>query len=562
MGYRLQHWTVAFTLGLLLFVYTLHLHAAPLLLNPEKNGQSATGYLSYLLDQNGQLGIQEITGSTFQPLEGEARLGFTDATLWLALDLQQQSTLPQEWWLEVVFASLDEVHLYTQTAEGHWQQQTLGDLQPFAQRPIEYRNFIFPFQLNNNQLQRIYLQIRTQDSLVAPIRIWSVKQFQRWHLMENLLLGLSFGIMLAMFIYNAILWWVLRDRLYGYYLMAAATAILTITELNGYAFQYFWPNSIWLANYQHVLVPAAYFVALTAWGRMFLNTAQRTPRLDIGLRLVNLFAALMLLSVVVGEYRLGNIMSFVVGLYTMILFSWVSIKVALTQFLPAKLFMAAQLFPLIGAALTVSRASGLVPNNLLTEHGFQLGVTIEVLLFSLALAQRIKLLKSEKKAAQKRAETDPLTGLYNRAGLFHHSKKRLNRPPHKVAVLLIDLDHFKPINDQMGHAVGDQVLVTVAERILAQTSLGIDVVGRLGGDEFVVVLDQSADERATATAEQIRKALAYPIVTTEGETHIGASIGIACSTDASSTLEALIKQADALMYQAKRARHQSHASSY
>lgn len=536
---------------LLLLVMPLA-HATPLILDQHQNGQTAEGHLSFLLDPSGHLEFATIEQSKFQPLEGDARLGFTDATLWLKLSLQQTTARPQQWLLEVVFASLDQVQLYTQHPDGTWQIQTAGDTFVFAQRPVDYRNFVFPIQLADNQPQTLYVRITTQDSLVAPVRIWSPKQFQKWQLSENLLLGLSYGVMLGMLIYNAMLWLILKDRLYGVYLMAAVAAILTVSELNGSAFQYLWPNNLWLANYQHVLVPSLYFLTLTAWARIFLDTAKRVPKLDIALKSVIALSIAMWPIAIAGFYRLGNQMAFLVGLYMVVVFSSASIRVALTGFAPARLFVLAQVFPLIGALLTVSRASGLLPNSLITEHGFQLGVTLEVLLFSLALAQRVKQLKQAKIDAQHQAETDHLTGVYNRAGLFRHSEALLCQTNHPLSILLIDLDHFKPINDQMGHAAGDLVLTTIAERIQSQIRPATDIVGRIGGDEFVVVLKNTDQTQATLIAERIVNALNQPITTAEGIAQTSASIGVACSLGESTTLDKLLQQADKLMYQAKK----------
>jgi diguanylate cyclase (GGDEF)-like protein len=151
---------------------------------------------------------------------------------------------------------------------------------------------------------------------------------------------------------------------------------------------------------------------------------------------------------------------------------------------------------------------------------------------------------------------DPLTGLANRRFLLEHEKHLFagaRRARTQIAVLAIDLDDFKAVNDRYGHAAGDTVLLTSSERmkLLLRES---DVIARLGGDEFVIVLGQ-VDNAAAAreVANRVVERLRQPIPLEGGHTaHIGASVGIALCDPDGDTLDTLIKQADAALYTAKR----------
>jgi two-component system, sensor histidine kinase LadS len=180
-----------------------------------------------------------------------------------------------------------------------------------------------------------------------------------------------------------------------------------------------------------------------------------------------------------------------------------------------------------------------------------MGVSLEVMLFSLALAQRIELLRQEKQQAQQRAETDPLTGLFNRDGLSRRIEDLRDRQiPH--ALMVVDLDRFKPVNDQLGHEAGDAVLIAVAERMQALVRAEGDIVARIGGDEFVLVLrgvTQSTD--AGAVASKLLASLAAAIPTPAGEARIGASIGIALAPEDGHHFARLLQVADQAMYRSK-----------
>ncbi|MCB8816514.1 sensor domain-containing protein [Desulfosporosinus shakirovi] len=152
------------------------------------------------------------------------------------------------------------------------------------------------------------------------------------------------------------------------------------------------------------------------------------------------------------------------------------------------------------------------------------------------------------------AQHDALTGLPNRFLFNEHLKQalaRARRKEGKVAVMFLDLDRFKLINDTMGHNLGDQLLKSVAERI-HQTLREGDTVARQGGDEFLVLLPEIKDEmEAKAVSERILGVFSKPIILEDNEIYMSASIGISLYPDDSLDRETLVKQADTAMYYAK-----------
>jgi diguanylate cyclase (GGDEF)-like protein len=158
---------------------------------------------------------------------------------------------------------------------------------------------------------------------------------------------------------------------------------------------------------------------------------------------------------------------------------------------------------------------------------------------------------------REQASRDALTGLANRAR-FHervdHALERLRgRSPLRLAVLFIDLDQFKLINDQFGHTVGDRALHVIADRIRAAVRPG-DTPARLGGDEFAVLLeDVEGLETANAVSQRLLDVLAEPVELDAGDALVGASIGIAVSGAGVDTSDALLRNADIAMYAAKAA---------
>ena len=183
-------------------------------------------------------------------------------------------------------------------------------------------------------------------------------------------------------------------------------------------------------------------------------------------------------------------------------------------------------------------------------------LSFEALLFTIAIA--FILLAMAKERTEYRHKTaalvDPLTGISNRRAFLQDGEAHLRRHaagPHPTAVMLLDLDNFKSINDRFGHAVGDRVL-----EIFADVSSGclrrIDLFGRLGGEEFAALLRDTTRERAMAVAEQIRVSFADAAREVDGRTIAATvSIGIVISHDAVLGLSALLAHADHALYRAK-----------
>jgi diguanylate cyclase (GGDEF)-like protein len=188
---------------------------------------------------------------------------------------------------------------------------------------------------------------------------------------------------------------------------------------------------------------------------------------------------------------------------------------------------------------------------------------LALVLYEVMTSNLRRALAMERNQFAHKAAHDPLTGLANRdefqRNLMFAIRQAHLRQRH-CAVVYIDLDRFKPINDQYGHATGDQVLRVVAER-LQQFVRGSDIVARLGGDEFAVILMGLADvAEASALVEKLRGVIEQPIPHGGATLAVGASYGIAIYPDMADSSTELLRLADEAMYNAKRARKQQRIS--
>ena len=196
------------------------------------------------------------------------------------------------------------------------------------------------------------------------------------------------------------------------------------------------------------------------------------------------------------------------------------------------------------------------PTNQVFESVWLTVLSFEALLFTIAIAFIFLAMAKERTEYRHRtaAMIDPLTGIANRRAFLHDATELTRRRvahSYSTAVLLMDLDHFKSINDRFGHAIGDRVLQIFAEST-TETLRPSDIFGRLGGEEFAAVLDCVSREEAIAVAERIHRDFVDASAYVDGHA-IGAtvSIGMVLHQDATLDLPALLAQADQALYYAK-----------
>jgi len=179
--------------------------------------------------------------------------------------------------------------------------------------------------------------------------------------------------------------------------------------------------------------------------------------------------------------------------------------------------------------------------------------TLAVVLAALTMTLATVPLAFRQRVLRHQARTDELTGLPNRRALYSESTVRLASAGRTgTALLLMDLDRFKEVNDSLGHDVGDRLLIQVGLRLTRQLGPG-DMLARLGGDEFAVLLATADQDDAIVTAIVLRAAIAETFMLEGIVLHTNMSIGIACYPEQGEDGLLLIQRADEAMYAAKKA---------
>jgi diguanylate cyclase (GGDEF)-like protein len=431
------------------------------------------------------------------------------------------------------------------------QVQTLFD--PGLDARYSRRALVFP--LHGNGIvyvgvdqARYPLQVAVQD-----VRAHAVAD--RAHLK---VLYSATGVLVGVCLVALVFWLVLRDRVYLLY--AGCMAMQLLYVLCAYGEAYALPGLRGLARFG---APGVWFVATvsTIVSVFFLlefgGLRTRTPWLSRALTWVGAWLPALLLVLLVAPWPsdkqwfpdLGNLLLLLANLLAILalLLAWRRgsrhAGMMLLAWIPLVAVSTAR-------ALQLSAGAPLKP---WLEYGLPLVLAFTAVVLMLGMADRMRAFRRERDRAQLEAERDPLTGVFNRAGI----KRRLDwalaatlSEYQPLAVLFLDIDHFKLINDEHGHAVGDACLGALVRVITAELQYG-DQVGRLGGEEFLLVLPGADRRRAQDTAEHIRRSVESRCREIAGvPLGMTVSIGVAESRYGDNVAD-IIARADAAMYAAK-----------
>ncbi len=376
------------------------------------------------------------------------------------------------------------------------------------------------------------------------------------------MIALAFGALLAMSLAALLIWFVLADRLFILYAAFFSLQALYVVYLSGQGFE--WP---WLA-WARPLASHAWNVPVALSGAiacLFVREIADIRRFSP--RVYAVFRWLAVAFVVLAFANVGKLFGFgaLVSGIGNLLFIGTAVFTMVVSFLAWRRGIRAAGWFLLAwgllEAVTIATAVRLLMAD--SEHaerllyfGLPLSMVAASVLVALGVADRLREQRTALGDAERRAQTDALTGVLNRRSLIERLEAACLRARARdlpIALLFIDLDHFKQINDSYGHAAGDACLRAIIDPIQAELRQS-DVIGRFGGEEFVVILSSADTAAAHPIAERIRDRVAN--IRVEGfrvPIQLTCSIGVAGSDTLGVWDEALIACADTAVYAAKSA---------
>lgn len=480
---------------------------------------------------------------------------FTSSAFWYQLKVENKENKPLSRLIIFEPAWLDSINIMVISPHGELKSYEGGNTYPYSKRAIDHylNNFKHGFEPG---ISTVYVQVKTRDPFIVSISVMEESLFLKEQVSVSTYTGLIYGGIAAMLFYNLFLFLGIKKRYYGYYVLYLCAFFAMNASYNGYTFIYVLSNYPTVQNWAQSTSIFFFILAGLLFASSFLNLEKYHQRLYKMTRYMMFFViAVALLSAVLGGYHYHVMLSIIlvmlisIYIFGMTIFSW------LTGNRSARFFLLGVSSGLIGAVITALTVMSFIPYSYMTYKANDFGMYIDVILLSLALADRMKMIQEKKLIAEKQAKTDIITGLHNRRAYYEISEmeyKRILRHKGRLSVIMFDIDDFKNINDNYGHNAGDKVLNSVGN-IVKNLIRKHDSAFRMGGDEFLVFLPETNEKQAAHLAERIRKEIEKYKLEENSKLVITASFGIAQYIPNDTNIEKLTRRADEALYQAKKA---------
>ncbi|UCS95782.1 sensor histidine kinase [Echinicola marina] len=348
-------------------------------------------------------GIDQLVGNTqFNRREGFApNFGVNNDVVWIKFYVKNQGA-GMDQFLVIDNPSLDEIEYYLFES---------GDL---VDKGIKGRGFreknndqsssgyILPLQLERDLEYTIYLKVKSFEKKVLPMKIMPEIEVLKEVKREDVYFGVFSGIFIGLLFYNLFLYFSLRDRAYLLYVFHTVFVWLAQSSIMGYTQEILWPEWDWIHSRANMFFSSAVSIVGILFLKEFLNTKKFVPRLDRGLRVFFLIYPLIVLLAILGHQTL----SYNVLIFTQSIIVWyimlIGIQVNREGYRPARYYLLAWSFFMLGIFLFVIRDMGLIPYNMFSAYVMPVGSVLEVILLSLALADKINVLKVEKEEEQQK----------------------------------------------------------------------------------------------------------------------------------------------------------------
>jgi two-component system, sensor histidine kinase LadS len=523
--------------------------------------------------------------------------GFTHSVYWVRWQIENSSGQAQRMYIDLGNPRQDYVHWHIlRNAGSRVEAQRSGDRELFSARQAITRNLVLVLPLAAHERVSVYLRLANFDGLhvAMPVSLSGREPYLRASQSEDLFYSLFHGGLLALCLYNLLLFVATRERSFGYYVFYMASFVAWSFTFRGYAFMYLWPNSPALNNDLLTVFSAGIFAGAGAFAIRYLRLRTSAPRWVLRLSQALVWLQLTVAAVALsGHYAVGAAMSIALGL-SLALCNQVAGGWLLSRGQrEARFFMLASGLLGAGTLAYMLQTVAVVPANAFSTWGIQIGVTVEALLLALGLADSFNRYKADKLDAERRALeaqraltheleqqvaertqalelanrrlqelaiTDELTGAFNRRHFNHMCSAALERRSREdpLALCMFDIDHFKAYNDGHGHQAGDATLRAIAAAVQAELRRSGDVLFRLGGEEFGVLFTAQTPEAALQFVVQLRSAV-QGLQRVHGHAPLGvvtASFGLAWWGPAAArhlSPETMYASADTALYTAKAA---------
>lgn len=362
-------------------------------------------HMDILEDSERILTIQDVISpafnSRFRPCKKKIpNFGFTRSVYWIRFAVKNTASTRSPWVLELLKPTMSYVDLFQLSADGKiLVKKKTGTMRPLETRDHKHYHLLFLLMFPKEQTHTIYLRFDNQGSMTIPLTLWSMTAFMKSTQSEYILVGVFIGILLIMIGFNLFLLFSLKDNSYLYYTLTIVTILLFSLSVKGIAQIYLWPNLLWWNQISLLIFAGLMVITLIKFTDTFLLAEKHAPVLH---RVANIY------SIAIGvisflplfiAYRTIVFHFVMVGTIAPVLIILLTLAAYKGGFQPARNFFLSMAFLAIAGMIFLLVRLGLLPSTTLTENGFYFGVILFLLLMSLALTDRIKVMRTETERA-------------------------------------------------------------------------------------------------------------------------------------------------------------------
>lgn len=514
--------------------------------------------MSYFIDDSEEVVFSEVMHQQFTPSSSMLTLGTNAMVTWSKVQVFNQHSETIRLFLHHPYA----YHLKAISFYETKQQQVLNhiDVPLFkaGEKPLMYGGTaVFPFTLAANETKTIYVKNESFSHQWFQLSMYDEQASKQALVGSGKYISLLVGMMLALMIYNFFLYISARKVENVVYALYLISGTIWVSLSYGVAANFFGVFSAEVFQLNSNILSMPSFLVLFIM--LIFDTRKRYPKEHLALSL--------LLALLVGDfiYSLFDITAALKPASTlaaimMLVTLCVSISLWRKREPLAKYFLLGHSMFILFNMLAVLYYKGLSDFNQINSHGVGIGILLEALMMAFVLSYRIKELeriKGKQEELKRLAETDPMTALFNRRYFqkaaqqaIHDAKEKQD----KMSIMVIDIDHFKSINDNYGHSMGDDIIIAFA-KLLMKHQRDNDIVCRYGGEEFLLLLPGCDSENASKVAERIRQAASEEVIISAQQNviHYTVSIGVHQLNLSNDTIQSAIDSADKALYRAKSA---------
>jgi len=549
-------------------------------------------HLVYFEDVDSQYSIEQVRQPEFQKHfivsnDHVLNFGHSNATIWLRFELTSspqpgvdetanKSTKEQELMLELAFATLEVVTLYEQQKPNEaFTPRAIGYKNAISTREIPHNNFIFPLTIKPGDSNVYYMEVSRKGGTVQiPLTLYSTRHFLTQDASAQYITGIYYGCIFAMILYNFFLMLSIGGRAYLYYILYIGGLSATFLCMSGYGFLYLWPEYPEVNQRSAQLVSTFSVIMGLFFVRHFVKVKRYTAIGDkILTSLIWIGGAIFVSIIIIPTFHslanvlFANITSLIIP--AVVFYCWRAGS------RPAGFFLVAWSMLFIGVISYTLSLMGVIPSNAFSMYGIQIGATIEVILLSLGLADRINWERKQKFQALQnqhnatlrlkktedrllyRALHSSSTSLPNRAYLKRSLEQYIdnNDTENRFGLFLISLNNFHEFNQTLGYANGNEILTLLTSRLSAEAKEIKDVIvieksetitqciANAEGTTFAFAAPLKSEFDAVNYAGRVVQTVEYPFEFQQMTLEIESCVGIAVYPDHGTDVDELLRNA-------------------